>query len=444
MLDGKMLFDAYRSDEAPFARALDDRSDALSRREQRMILVRIALVLGVFMAVFFLAVRQHGALRDSIVGPVAALLRHIGRVRDGQLEATVAPGGARDLRQLGEGLNEMVRALAAAQDSAASRDEMLREHSVRLRQILEASREFSESLSLAYVVGSVLESTAAVGGYERIIVWLMDDSEKRLVNAQESSMEASADATVDVGHGLAGRAAKAGRITFEGPTGQVRFADTVGLIRAIAIPLIVGARVVGALEARHAEARVVTTQSIEVLEMLATHAATAIESARLHELTEEGSQIDALTHLSNRRRLDSDLDAECKRCVRYARPLSFVMLDVDHFKPSTTRMATPQGTRLCKSWPTSSRAACAPPIRRSGTEERSFAFSCARRPAPTRSASRTVSASASRRASGRARRRASRRPSALPSSTPLPRCRARSSRRRTRRCTKRSTRDAIA
>jgi diguanylate cyclase (GGDEF)-like protein len=42
--------------------------------------------------------------------------------------------------------------------------------------------------------------------------------------------------------------------------------------------------------------------------------------------------MDALTRLFNRRRLDEDLDAECKRCVRYGRPLAFVMLDVDHFK----------------------------------------------------------------------------------------------------------------
>jgi diguanylate cyclase (GGDEF)-like protein len=34
----------------------------------------------------------------------------------------------------------------------------------------------------------------------------------------------------------------------------------------------------------------------------------------------------------NRRRLDEDLDSECKRCSRYERPLAFVMLDVDHFK----------------------------------------------------------------------------------------------------------------
>ena len=100
----------------------------------------------------------------------------------------------------------------------------------------------------------------------------------------------------------------------------------------MAIPLIVGARAVGVLEARYREARPVTTQEVEVLEMLATHAATAIESARLHELTEHRSQVDALTRLFNRRRLDDDLEAECKRSARYERPLAFVMLDVDHFK----------------------------------------------------------------------------------------------------------------
>jgi diguanylate cyclase (GGDEF)-like protein len=77
--------------------------------------------------------------------------------------------------------------------------------------------------------------------------------------------------------------------------------------------------------------------------MLATHAATAIESARLFELTKERSQTDALTLLFNRRRLEDDLDAECKRCVRYARPLAFVMLDIDHFKAFNDLHGHPQG-----------------------------------------------------------------------------------------------------
>ncbi len=339
--EGKVLFDAYRSNEAVFAEDLDRRGEILSRREQRSIAARVVIELVVFVAVLIVSVRQHRSLRDGIVAPVAALLRHIRRIRDGQMEATADPAAPRELAELGEGLNEMVRALAAARALAESRDEMVRGHSLQLRQILDASREFSESLNLAYVVGSVRESTAAVGGYERVIVWLMDDELKQLVNADESAATASTDAPVALG--LAGRAAKSGRITFEGPAGQVRFGDSnIGPVRALAIPLIVGARVVGALEARHSEPRVATTDVIEVLETLATHAATAIESARLHEVIEERSQVDALTRLFNRRRLEEDLDAECKRCRRYVRPLAFVMLDIDHFKAFNDSHGNPQ------------------------------------------------------------------------------------------------------
>jgi len=343
MSDGKALFDTYRVEEATFANILNQRSELLSRREQRVTALRVGLDLAVFLAVLLLAVRQHRALRESIVAPVAALLQHIGRVRDGQLEATLDPAGPLELRHLGEGLNDMVRALAAARASAESRDEALRTHSAQLRDILDASREFSESLNLAYVVGAVRARTASLGGYHRVVVWLMDDEERRLVDADKTAPAADSGGAVEMGQGVAGRAAKSGRVMFERPGGQVRFGESkMGPVCAIAIPLIVGARVVGALEARHAEPQVPTIQAIEVLEMLATHAATAIESARLHEVTEERSQMDALTRLFNRRRLDEDLDAECKRCVRYGRPLAFVMLDVDHFKAFNDSHGHPQ------------------------------------------------------------------------------------------------------
>jgi diguanylate cyclase (GGDEF)-like protein len=336
VIDGKALFDAYRSEQAAFADQLQLRTEALTLREDWVVAARVLIDLAAFVAVLWLAVRQHRALRETIVAPVAALLGRIRRIRDGQLEVTCAQPGPRELSELGEGLNELVRALAAARAAAATSDELIREHAKRLRLILDASREFSESLNLGYVVSAVRRSTAAVGGYDRVIVWLMDDEQKCLIDSAHSAIAAPSPAALHdpaALHGLAERAARAGRITFEGPSGEIRFSGAdQGPIRAIAIPLIVGARVVGALEARHDAAIASTSQVLEVLETLGTHAATAIESARLHEVVEERSQMDALTHLFNRRRLEQDLGVECTRSTRYRRPLSFVMLDVDNFK----------------------------------------------------------------------------------------------------------------
>ena len=339
MPEGKALFEQYRHEQAAFGRALSEHHDRLSKREQRMMTARVLFELLVFGAILFLAVRQYRTLRSAIVDPVAALLRHIRRIRDGELQATADPVGPREIAELAEGLNEMVGALGEAREMAWSRDEALREHSKRLRQILEASREFAESLNLKYVVGAIRASTAAVGGYDHVIVWLMDDEKKRLIDSDSDGSGDSeppprpSDAPSSMGQSLAGRAAKSGRITFEGATGEVRFAGSnIDAVQAIAIPLIVGARVVGVLEARHVTARDATAEMMDILEMLATHAATALESARLHEVVEERSQVDALTRLLNRRRLDADLEAECRRSARYGRPMTLVMLDVDHFK----------------------------------------------------------------------------------------------------------------
>ncbi len=140
---GKLLFAGYRDKQSAFAAAIERQTNGLARREQRLIASRVLLELFVFVSVLWLVIRQHRALREAIVTPVAALLRHIRRIRDGQLEAAVDRTAPRELAELAEGLNEVVRALVSARESAACRDEALSDHSIRLHQIFDASREFS-------------------------------------------------------------------------------------------------------------------------------------------------------------------------------------------------------------------------------------------------------------------------------------------------------------
>jgi diguanylate cyclase (GGDEF)-like protein len=52
---------------------------------------------------------------------------------------------------------------------------------------------------------------------------------------------------------------------------------------------------------------------------------------------------DPLTGLANRRDFDQHLEEEWSRCQRYRRPLSIIMLDIDHFKAYNDRYGHPAG-----------------------------------------------------------------------------------------------------
>lgn len=58
----------------------------------------------------------------------------------------------------------------------------------------------------------------------------------------------------------------------------------------------------------------------------------AVGNLRLQETLRTGSERDPLTDLYNRRHLELSLQRELARAQRHGHPVSFVMLDVDHFK----------------------------------------------------------------------------------------------------------------
>jgi diguanylate cyclase (GGDEF)-like protein len=337
LFQGKALFDAYRVRELRLSDSIELRSEALQRRENLAFGVGLGILAVVAAGFAVVVTRQRRLLRDMLVAPVAAIVAATEQIAKGDLSTRIELEGPLEFRRIGASVNAMGDALGMAQKSADTHQSMIEEQEQKLRKILLMAREIAGSLSLRYVLRSVGSSALSVSGFPRVTIWLCGDGASQVLTAAFDS--ATQDGvprdgrTAEVGVGALGQAVKFGRAATEAageePSVEVHLER---LLRSLAVPRVVGARVSGALEFSSSDPCLLADGSLEVLETLAMHAAASIEAARLHGRVEELGKTDALTGLANRRSLDSDLALECERTSRTKRPLALIMFDVDHFK----------------------------------------------------------------------------------------------------------------
>ena len=100
----------------------------------------------------------------------------------------------------------------------------------------------------------------------------------------------------------------------------------------LAIPLIAQDRALGCMNLFLTERHEFTPDEIQLLSTFASQAAISIENARLFEETRQLAITDELTGLANHRQFYHQLAREVRRAQRYRRPLTLLMLDLDHFK----------------------------------------------------------------------------------------------------------------
>ena len=101
----------------------------------------------------------------------------------------------------------------------------------------------------------------------------------------------------------------------------------------VAVPLLLYGKVNGMISAQSHQPDSYQDEDRELLEMLAAHAAIAIENARLFSEMQEIADKDPLTNLMlNRRKFYELAEREFARAKRYPQSLSVMMMDVDHFK----------------------------------------------------------------------------------------------------------------
>lgn len=116
----------------------------------------------------------------------------------------------------------------------------------------------------------------------------------------------------------------------------------------LAAPMIFRDRVTGMISAQAHKANAYSNDDLYLLELLAAHAAIAIENSRLFATIQRLANTDSLTGALTRRRFFELGEGEFLRAKRYNAPLSVLMLDVDEFKSFNDRFGHQTGDRVLK------------------------------------------------------------------------------------------------
>lgn len=111
----------------------------------------------------------------------------------------------------------------------------------------------------------------------------------------------------------------------------------------LVLPLEAGGRRLGAL--RLTLTAPLSTDDRQILELLATTAAVALQNAHLYQETQRLATTDALTGLSNYRHFHELLAFEVDRARRMEYSIGLVVMDLDYFKLVNDRHGHPVGDR---------------------------------------------------------------------------------------------------
>lgn len=215
-----------------------------------------------------------------------------------------------------------------------------------LTVLCDISRELSSSLQHELLLQKIVESAVSLLECGICSLMLFDDDKQmlRIRYAVGLPEEVVARATARPGEGVAGAVAESGQpLLIEDITQDPRFQprdrpddqkpDKYTTHSLLSVPLLIGTEVVGVLNVNNkSENAVFTAHDLANLTMLASQAAVSIENARLYETLQRLAVTDPLTKLFRRNYFEEQMDAELGRCRRYGRPLSVMMLDIDHFK----------------------------------------------------------------------------------------------------------------
>jgi diguanylate cyclase (GGDEF)-like protein len=225
-------------------------------------------------------------------------------------------------------------ALAIARARSLEASQRRAQEAENLRQ---ATAALAAALDLRQVLDNILEHLEQVIPYDRACVYLLEEQTLHAVAANGFDVDQQVlGYNFPVSNALAQQMMITSHpLILENAAQEPRFAGWLetGFVQAwMGVPLIIHANLIGILTLGSQVHGTYGRDQANLALAFASQAAAAIANARLFSEVQRLAITDPLTGLYNRRGFSEIGHREVERTRRYKRPLSVIMIDIDHFK----------------------------------------------------------------------------------------------------------------
>jgi len=208
---------------------------------------------------------------------------------------------------------------------------------------------------------TVVKRIARRLGYQYIALFLYDDETESLILRAQKGYASDYDGIALSVHDRVGVVVRAFRLRHTVNVSDVRTCSFY--LRAVpggrsdlALPLMVGGKVIGVLNLESKKVSAFSREDIRNLTPLAAGVGLMLASMQIKQLLREQALLDGLTGAHNRHAMDGIVAEELERARRHGHDVSFVMLDVDEFKSINDRLGHAEGDRVLETLVTVLRA----------------------------------------------------------------------------------------
>lgn len=346
----------------------------------KLSLMQILLILGVLIALVSLLVISI-ATHVLVQRPLGRLMSAIHQAEAGDLKSRATVDTTDEIGQVATQFNEMLEKINGLEANRIKAEHQLTvaQEELRYKSLLEekaaiitsTNRRLEESLkelSILYTISQCLTSSIDTDELCNKLCDVilenmeLDDFAILLLNEESRQFEVKAargfrrgdairEVSFKVGEGVTGHAAKIREPIYIPDTNSdqeyMNYKGVQGENGSfLSVPILAKDQVLGLINFSRRDLDAFSQQEIRMLTIVAGQVAIALENARLYAKTKELSLIDELTQVYNRRHFQKILDNEIKRAERFQRPLSLIMIDVDHFKKFNDSFGHLEGDKL--------------------------------------------------------------------------------------------------